>query len=766
MGGFEGADHVNAGGHVLDMSEASGHLMHLEEDHRRAAHAGLSCVRESIGWRLSESPGGAINLDRALRIARSAKRHGLQVLWTLMHYGVPDDLDLHSDALITRFGRFAGHVARVLADVGDCTPIYTPINEIGFLAWGASQPNVFRAPNNTPATDHEATRGVGWAVKRRLVAAELAAIEAIRRVDPSARFLHVEPLVHIAAPHQRPDLTEVAEAVASWQWQAWDMLCGKAQPELGGYPEALDILGVNHYDSSQWEFETGQCLHWHGRDTRRRPLAGLLDDVWKRYGRPLLISETGHVGAGREGWLHQIGSQVRAAQLAGVPALGVCLYPLVDRPDWNDPGYWHRSGLWHVGSALDPAPNSPHATLRRSAETDYLAALETWQRELPAVSIDRSLGRPVLLVFSHLRWCFVRHRSHHLLSRLAQRWRVVFVEEPLFAHGPPRLDHACEGPHLDTLTPRTDVTSGGGFAAAQRALVLDLLRDWLTREGISAPIAWLCTPLALPLAEALEPRFLVYDCADELSGFWGASDELAGLEADLLARADLVFAAGPSLAEARRAQAGNRLHLAPNGVDAARFSGASLSPDDWEAGEAALLDPAPGAPCLGYVGVIDERMDLALFEHLVDARPNWQFVMVGPVVKIDPASLPQRPNVHWLGDQPWRLLPHLMAKWKVGLLPFAINAATRHAYPLKVLEYLAAGLPVVASPVPDLFSLQGCGVSIAHDNASFVRACDEAMHASAPEIGAVSQGNREAHELTSWDSVVAAMDIQLMNLLR
>ena len=227
-----------------------------------------------------------------------------------------------------------------------------------------------------------------------------------------------------------------------------------------------------------------------------------------------------------------------------------------------------------------------------------------------------------------------------------------------------------------------------------------------------------------------------------------------------------MFAAGPSLAEARRAQAGNRLHLAPNGVDAARFSGASLSPDDWEAGEAALLDPAPGAPCLGYVGVIDERMDLALLEYLVDARPNWQVVMVGPVVKIDPASLPQRPNVHWLGDQPWRLLPHLMAKWKAGLLPFAINAATRHAYPLKVLEYLAAGLPVVASAVPDLFSLQGCGVSIAHDPASFVRACDEAMNVSGPEYGAALQGNPQARELTSWDSVVTAMDIQLMNLLR
>jgi len=222
----------------------------------------------------------------------------------------------------------------------------------------------------------------------------------------------------------------------------------------------------------------------------------------------------------------------------------------------------------------------------------------------------------------------------------------VFVEEPLFAHSAPRLDHACEGPHIDTLTPRTEVTHSDGFAGEQRGLVLDLLRDWLEREGISAPIAWLCTPMALPLAEAMEPRFMVYDCADELSGFWGAPDELVGLEAALLARADLVFAAGPSLAEARRTQVGKRLHLIPNGVDAARFFGASLSPDDWEAGEAALLDPASGAPCLGFAGVIDERFDVALFEHLVDARPDWQFVMVGPVVKIDPASLPRRSHVH------------------------------------------------------------------------------------------------------------------------
>jgi beta-glucosidase/6-phospho-beta-glucosidase/beta-galactosidase len=379
MGGYEGADHVNALGQPLDMACATGHMRHLETDYARAHRVGLRSVRESIGWRLSEPEPGRYELDRAHRMASAARACGLQIVWTFMHYGTPPDVSLLDDEFIERFARFAAAAAQRLAPLSMEAPVYNLINEIGFLAWAVSATNLIHPYRGDPQETGERTAESGYRIKRRLVRAGLAAMAAVRRVDPRARFLHVEPVVHVVAPADRPELAAAAAEVCGYQWQVWDMLAGRMDPELGGHAAALDLLGANHYHSGQWEVQTERRLHWHLGDARRKPLSALLRDVWLRYRRPVVIAETSHVGAGRAAWLDEVASEVRTALDEGLPVQGLCLYPLIDRFDWNNPTHWHRSGLWDAGDVL---AHGSSAADQRILKADYAAVLQRWQGRL------------------------------------------------------------------------------------------------------------------------------------------------------------------------------------------------------------------------------------------------------------------------------------------------------------------------------------------------------------------------------------------------
>jgi len=375
MGGYEGADHVNGRGDALDMVRATGHDRFLALDYREARRHGLRCVRESVGWRLSERGPAQWDFSRAERMARTARRHGVQVLWTLMHYGVPPDLSLLDDALIPRFARFAAEAARALKPLSPGPRVYTPINEISFLAWAASSTNAMGPAGAHPDdAGKEDSRISGYEIKRRLVRAALAGMAAIRDVDPEARFLHIDPVIHVVPSDDAPEHQELASRIASYQWQAFDMLAGMQEPELGGSMEALDWVGLNHYHSSQWEVPSEKRLAWHLGDPRRAPLSALLGLVWERYRRPLIVAETGHIGRGRADWLNDIAGEARRAIERGIPLAGVCLYPMLDRPDWHEPQRWHRSGLWHV--PRDPRGRPAGRRLVRP----YARALASWTR--------------------------------------------------------------------------------------------------------------------------------------------------------------------------------------------------------------------------------------------------------------------------------------------------------------------------------------------------------------------------------------------------
>jgi len=352
-----------------------------------------------------------------------------------------------------------------------------------------------------------------------------------------------------------------------------------------------------------------------------------------------------------------------------------------------------------------------------------------------------------LVVFSHLRWNFVYQRPQHLLSRLAARRRVLYVEEPVPDTFPTRWERSEPVPGLTVCRPHTPLSTPG-FSEEQLAILLPMVRDLVREEQAGGGIAWLYTPLALPLLGAVQPAATVYDCMDELSLFLHAPPELLRREAALFGRADVVFTGGPSLYRAKR-QLHPDVHCFPSSVDAAHFRAGAAEPDD----QAALPRPR-----LGFFGVIDERIDLALLDALAAAHPEWQVVMIGPVVKIDPATLPVRPNIHYLGQRGYDALPGYLRGWDVSLLPFALNDATRFISPTKTLEYMALERPIVSTSIADVAGPYHDIVYLGDGCEGFVAACEAALASPAAERARRARAMRQVLARTSWDATAAAME--------
>jgi len=385
MGGYEGADHVNRAG-APGSGDITQHQLLAAADYARLADFGIRTVRESVGWRVVDQPGG-FEFDSLESRARAAQAEGLQVVWTLCQSGWPDGLDVFSEDFVHRFGQYAGAVAGYLRAFTSACPVYAPINELSFLSWAACE---------TSRTQFDSRlRNRSRELRRQLVRASIAACDAIWVVEPRARMLHTDPLIHIAAPASRPELAAEATRQCELQFEGWDMLRGTVEPELGGHPRYLDLVGVNYYQGNQWELATGRTLDWRLDDPRRVSLATLLDKVHQRYGRPLIIAETGHLGVGRSAWLRDVAEDVHDACRLGVPVQGICLYPIIDRPDWDKPDQWHSSGLWD----LEPLENGE---LQRNLNQDFAAALHELQRERPD-QISQHLHRPRIRPAEHAR---------------------------------------------------------------------------------------------------------------------------------------------------------------------------------------------------------------------------------------------------------------------------------------------------------------------------------------------------------------------------
>lgn len=384
-----------------------------------------------------------------------------------------------------------------------------------------------------------------------------------------------------------------------------------------------------------------------------------------------------------------------------------------------------------------PPPQHPASEARGTAASGPRPS-----QDMTVVRRGGGQGRPLLLCLSHLRWDFVYQRPQHLMTRAARDHDVIFFEEPVFGDtAAPRLEVGTRQPgDVTVAVPHLPHgLSPEGIAAAQRGLLDELLSPHAGRSLV----AWFYTPMALAFAGHLMPDVTVYDCMDELSAFRGAPPEMLRMEASLLDRADLVFTGGRSLYEAKRDRH-RSVHCFPSSIDTAHFGHARDKHPD-PADQARIPHPR-----LGFFGVVDERMDVGLVDALAAARPDWHLVMIGPVVKIDPATLPRRPNVHWLGPKRYEELPSYLSGWDLGFMPFALNESTRFISPTKTPEFLAAGLPVVSTPVTDVVRDYGeAGLVEIADGAEAMAAAAEALLARPREAWLMRVDERLAGD--SWD---------------
>ena len=321
IGGFECSTHRRRDGRRLDLLRSTGHAEFAARDYQTMVQHGIRTVRDGVRWHLAEPSPGVYDWSDFLPQLRAARDAGVTPIWDVCHYGWPDDIDIWSQEFVTRFARFSAALATLLRDEWPGVPYYCPVNEISFWAWAGGDMG-----DIGPGAE-----GRGMELKCQLVRATVAATEAIRGVDPRARFVAVDPVINIVAKHAQDRL--VAEEMRLAQYQGWDMISGKMMPELGGRPDLLDMVGVNFYRHNQW-YLGGETI-WKGGPWYR-PLRDILRETYQRFQRPIFIAETGAEGEHRASWLRYVCDEVAIALEKGIPVGGICIYPITDYPGWDN----------------------------------------------------------------------------------------------------------------------------------------------------------------------------------------------------------------------------------------------------------------------------------------------------------------------------------------------------------------------------------------------------------------------------------------------
>jgi glycosyltransferase involved in cell wall biosynthesis len=406
-----------------------------------------------------------------------------------------------------------------------------------------------------------------------------------------------------------------------------------------------------------------------------------------------------------------------------------------------------------------PIPNELLSTTPRAAALSPAAANPATSAFKPNNNkIEAFLAdMPDIVCMSHLRWDFVFQRPQHLLSRFSRHGRLFYFEEPYFHEGAePRLEVTTrDGGNIHIVVAHLP---HGLTPQESDARQIELLNAFFAERKLDRFVFWYYTPMALEITRHLQPVLTVYDCMDELSAFKGASPRLRELEAELFQQADLVFTGGQSLYESKKDQH-PEVYAFPSSIDKAHFAQARQ----------ALTEPADQAPIphprFGFYGVLDERFDIELLRGISALRPDWHFVMIGPVVKIDPAVLPQAANIHYLGGKNYQELPMYLKGWDVALLLFAHNESTRFISPTKTPEYLAAGKPVVSTSIRDVVRPYGDAglVHIADTPEAFVSAIEKALLQKEDQewMAKTDEFLQGVSWDTTWQNMVCLMQIAL-----
>jgi hypothetical protein len=330
------------------MIAAIGHDRCTAQDYRQLGDFGIRTVRDGLRWHLIDNA-GSYDWSSALPMLDAARKTDTQVIWDLLHYGWPDDIDIWSPKFVDRFAAFAGACAKVFREHSDEIPFYCPVNEISFFSWGGGDAGYL----------NPFAHGRGFELKVQLARAAITAMEAILSVDARARFVHCDPIINVVADPLRRWEAGVAEGHRQSQFQGWDLICGRLWPQIGGNERYLDIVGVNYYFNNQWIHSGPPIDISH---PLYKPLSRILIETYARYGKPIMIAETGIEGDRRASWFRYVAAQANAAIQTGVPLEGICLYPIVDHPGWDDDRSC-QNGLLSVeisgsGRGVDPGLSS------------------------------------------------------------------------------------------------------------------------------------------------------------------------------------------------------------------------------------------------------------------------------------------------------------------------------------------------------------------------------------------------------------------------
>jgi beta-glucosidase/6-phospho-beta-glucosidase/beta-galactosidase len=359
QGGFECSTHRERDGRRLDVTRSTAHDIKALEDYRMLAELGIRTIRDGLRWHLIDGgrahPFGWTSFKPMLEAAEEA---GVEVLWDLLHFGWPDHIDVFNADFPKRFAEFSAAAVELIKAETGRRPTVTPVNEISFLSWGGGDHALF----------NPMTKGRGDELKRQLVRASIAAIEAVWSIDRDIRITHTDPAINVVPFPGKKRTERLAQERSEAQFQAWDMISGKLHPELGGKPEYLDIIGVNYYCHNQWLVD-GPPLEWEVPQDGYTPPRHLFARIHKRYGRPMYISETGIEAELRPKWFDYICTEVYEAMAAGVPIHGICLYPVMNHPGWVDDRHCPNGLIDYDPKTMRRWPDEPLlAELRRQQE--------------------------------------------------------------------------------------------------------------------------------------------------------------------------------------------------------------------------------------------------------------------------------------------------------------------------------------------------------------------------------------------------------------
>ncbi len=347
--GFECSTGYNRHGRWIDQIRATKHDLFADQDYARLTDVGIYTVREGVRWPLVEQ-GGRYDFSTLEPFLHAADKHGIEIIYDLFHFGYPEEIDLFAADFRLRFADYCYAVAHFIKTQTSGLSYFTPVNEPSYFSWAAGEVGLF-APHQF---------GRGFELKKKLVAAAIAGIDAIHAVSPDARIVNVDPLCYVTGATENSEWeSEIDHFNSQVVFQSWDMLSGQLLPELGGSPKHLDIVGVNYYWTNQWEWGLpGNTLD--RSDPRRCSLHELIRSLWKRYRTEILISETSELDHRRAAWVQELATEARNILKEEIPLLGICLYPILGMPEWHAPYEWTQMGLWELDTNSEHLERKPH----------------------------------------------------------------------------------------------------------------------------------------------------------------------------------------------------------------------------------------------------------------------------------------------------------------------------------------------------------------------------------------------------------------------